>query len=100
MSVSVRMGEETTSAPPQKKWRRPVFLGISAFVAVAVIVAAHDVMLPFVLALVIAYVLTPLVAWVERFKVRRGAAILLVYVAVLGSFYLFVRLTAPRVGQE
>jgi predicted PurR-regulated permease PerM len=63
-------------------------------------VLAHEVMLPFVLALVIAYVLTPLVGWVEKKKIPRGAAVVLVYVVVLGAFALFARLTAPRVGQE
>jgi predicted PurR-regulated permease PerM len=73
---------------------------LSALAAVTVIVAASEVMLPFILALLIAYVLTPLVAWVERFRLRRGAAILLVYIVVLGTLGLFIRATAPRVGQE
>ncbi len=42
--------------------RRRLFLGASAAVAVLVVLIAHEVMLPFVLASVIAYVLTPLVA--------------------------------------
>jgi len=80
--------------------RHRLFLGISAAVAITVLALAHAVLLPFVLALVIAYVLTPLVAWVERKKVPRGGAIIVVYVVVLGSIGLFVRFTAPRVGQE
>jgi predicted PurR-regulated permease PerM len=80
--------------------RRPLFYAFSAAVVAVVVSLSHDVMLPFVLALVIAYVLTPLVAWVERRGVPRGAAIALVYVVVLGSIGLFGRLTAPRVGQE
>jgi predicted PurR-regulated permease PerM len=83
-----------------RAWRRPLLYGLTAAVVVLVVALAHDVMLPFVLALVIAYVLWPLVAWVETKKVPRGAAIILVYVAVLGSLGLFIRLTAPRVGQE
>ena len=80
--------------------RRPIFHALTAVVVVTVVTTAHEVMLPFVLALVIAYVLTPLVAWVEKKRVPRVGAILLVYVAVLGSLGLFGRLTAPRVGQE
>ena len=57
-------------------------------------------LLPFVLALVLAYVLMPLVSWVERWKMPRGAAIVLVYVVVLGSFWLFVRGAAPRMSHE
>jgi predicted PurR-regulated permease PerM len=86
--------------PPGSSWRRPAFYAVTGLVIGAVIVFAHEVMLPFVLALVIAYVLTPLVGWVEKQHVRRVAAILLVYVVVLGSLGLFVRLTAPRIAQE
>lgn len=80
--------------------RHTRFLLGSAAVVLAVIVLAHSVLLPFVLALVIAYVLTPLVAWVESRRVPRAAAIILVYVVVLGALGVFVRFTAPRVGQE
>jgi predicted PurR-regulated permease PerM len=83
-----------------KRVHRPLFLGATAALFFAVVALAHEVMLPFVLAIVIAYVLTPLVSWVERRKIPRGAAIILVYVVVLGTLYLFVRLTAPRVGHE
>src|SRR6516164_3968709 len=104
MSTPVRpdvRADERASAPSAgQRWRRPVFFALSGLVAAIVIVAARDVMLPFILALVIAYVLTPLVAWVERFRVRRGGAILIVYIVVLGSLGIFVRAAAPRVGQE
>ena len=89
------------STPPTgQRWRRPVFLAVVLTLAIAVVVAARDVILPFVLALVIAYVLTPLVAWVERKRVPRGASIILVYVVVLGTLGGGIRLIAPRVGQE
>ena len=80
--------------------RHTRFLVVSALIAVAVLVLAHSVLLPFVLALVIAYLLTPLVAWVESRKVSRAVAIILVYVLVLGTLAAFIRFTAPRVGQE
>lgn len=80
--------------------RQTIFLIVIGVMAAGILVLAHDVMLPFVLALVIAYLLTPLVVWVERKKVPRAAAIILVYVVVLGTVGTFVRFTAPRVGQE
>ncbi len=83
-----------------EKWRKPLLLGGAALVFALVVAVAHEVMTPFVMAMVIAYVLTPAVAWVERFRVRRGWAIVVVYVAVLGSLGVFARLAAPRVGQE
>src|SRR5450755_818875 len=82
------------------RWKRPLFYGLSASAFVAVVVLAHEVMLPFVLALVIAYVLTPAVLAVEKRGIKRGFAIILVYAVVLGSLGLFIRLAAPRVGEE
>ena len=63
-------------------------------------IAAHEVMMPFVMAVVIAYVLTPLVAAAERRKVPRPLAIVVVYAVVLGALVGFVRGTAPRITQE
>jgi predicted PurR-regulated permease PerM len=80
--------------------RHAIFLAVSALVVVLVIALAHAVLLPFVLALVIAYVLTPAVAWVERKRTPRPLAIVIVYVVVLGLLWTFVRTTAPRVGHE
>ncbi len=79
---------------------RPIFLGVSALAVVTVVVAAREVLLPFVLALVIAYVLTPLVAWFEKKKLKRPVAILLVYALVLGTLGGFVWAVAPRMGRE
>ncbi len=80
--------------------RRRLFLGTSAAIALLVVLVAHEVMLPFVLALVIAYVLTPLVSRLERRKVPRGVAILLVYAVVLATLGGFVRGIAPRIALE
>lgn len=80
--------------------RYAIFLGVSAALAVTVIVAARAVLLPFVLALIIAYVLTPLVAWVESRRVPRAGSIILVYVVVLGILGVFLRFTTPRVVME
>jgi predicted PurR-regulated permease PerM len=80
--------------------RRQVFLVATAVVAAAVMIAAHEVMLPFILAAVIAYVLTPLVALVEQRRVPRPVAVLIVYAVVLGSIGGFVRGVAPRIALE
>jgi predicted PurR-regulated permease PerM len=80
--------------------RRTIFLAVSAVCAGAVIIAARQVLLPFVLALVVAYVLTPAVRRVEQARVPRWAAILLVYAATLGSIGGFVALIVPRLVTE
>lgn len=79
---------------------RIVFLAISAAVVLAVLIWAREVLLPFILALIIAYVLTPLVARCERLRVPRVAAILLVYAVSIGSIYLGAAATFPRIYAE
>lgn len=80
--------------------QRTIFLAVSAACVIAVIVAARQVLLPFVLALVVAYVLTPAVRRVERARVPRWAAILLVYAVTLGLFGGFVAQIVPRLVTE
>jgi len=81
-------------------WKRRVFVGASAAISIAVMIAAHEVMLPFIMAAVIAYVLTPLVARVEQRRVPRPLAIVLVYAVVLGALGLGIRGATPRVAYE
>lgn len=80
--------------------QRRLFLALSAVLATALILAAHPILLPFVLALVVAYVLTPAVLRVERMRVPRWAAILLVYAVTLGAVGGFVSLIVPRLVAE
>jgi predicted PurR-regulated permease PerM len=85
----------------KQRWIRRGFLAAAGAAFLAVVVIAHEVLLPFVLAFVVAYVLWPLVAWAERrLRVKRAVAILLSYALVLGGAALFIRLAAPRVGAE
>jgi predicted PurR-regulated permease PerM len=91
---------ELSPPPRPPRWRRPLFLWTSAAVAVAVMIAAREVMLPFILAVVIAYVLTPLVATLERRKMSRGLAVVCVYALVLGSFSAFAWAISPRIAHE
>lgn len=79
---------------------RRVFLSVSAIAVIAVCIAAHAVMLPFVLALVVAYVLTPAVLRVERRGMPRWGAILLVYALTLGAIGGFIGIIVPRLISE
>jgi predicted PurR-regulated permease PerM len=85
---------------PSPDRRRQLLLWLSAAIAIVVMAIAHDVMLPFVLAMVIAYVLTPLVAAAERRKLHRGAAVVIVYLVVIGTGAGFLRAIAPRIALE
>lgn len=79
---------------------RVVFLAVSGAFVFAALWWAAEVTLPFIMALIIAYVLTPLVVLVERARVPRSLAIILVYVVTLGGIYLAVAAMAPRLYQE
>jgi predicted PurR-regulated permease PerM len=79
---------------------RIIFLSISGAVTVAVLLWAGEVLLPFILALIIAYVLTPLVARFERVRMPRAAAILLVYFVTIGVIYVSAAAIFPRVYVE
>jgi predicted PurR-regulated permease PerM len=79
---------------------RVIFLAVSGILVLCVLVWAREVLLPFLLALIIAYVLTPLVAFAERARVPRAAAILIVYALTLSGLYSSVALIAPRIQQE
>jgi predicted PurR-regulated permease PerM len=79
---------------------RIVFLSLSALVTVVVIVAARSVMLPFVLGVVVAYVLAPAVSRVERARVPRWVAILLVYAISLGAIGGSIGVMVPRLITE
>lgn len=100
------MNETNADVPvpdSQRGWtrRHVIFLSIAGACVVAIVAIAREVLLPFVLALVIAYVLTPLVALCERrLRLPRAASILLVYAVVLGSLYRGIAAAAPRLYLE
>jgi predicted PurR-regulated permease PerM len=79
---------------------RIVFLAVSGAFVLGVLIWSREVLLPFVLALIIAYVLTPLVALCERARVPRAAAILIVYAATFSVLYGSIALIAPRIQKE
>ena len=66
----------------------------------AFVIWASAVLLPFILGLIIAYVLTPLVARCERARLPRPAAILLVYAVTLSVIYFSIAAIAPRLYEE
>lgn len=90
--------EEQRAKPA--KHARTVFFAVSAGLFVAILFVAQGVLLPFLLAILVAYVLFPAVAWVEKRKLPRWAAILLVYLLLIGSMVGFAVLVVPRLFDE
>lgn len=85
---------------PKRVSRRHWLLAVTAIVAVLVLYAGREILLPFILALVIAYVFTPAVVWLEKKRIPRAVAILSIYAVTLGSMYGFFAVSAPRLVSE
>lgn len=79
---------------------RIVFLAVSGVAVLAVLFWTREVLLPFLLAGLTAYVLMPAVALCERARIPRGLSILIVYAVTIGSIYASVAAIAPRIGRE
>jgi len=99
--------ESATSTPgwvPQATRRRR-FFAIWIVVAVLLLALFRAVLLPFMLAIVVAYVLAPVVDALERIKlgtrhVPRWGAVVFVYVALLAVISTFVAVGVPRLAVE
>jgi len=102
VTVPVSVREPSSTRGGGGGWTRPrvVFLAVSSVAIVTLLVCVREVLLPFFLALIIAYVLAPLVERVERFRLPRAAAILIVYAVTLGSIYFSIAGIAPRIATE
>jgi len=85
---------------PPRLTRKQWVLTVFAIAVLAVLALSHEILLPFVLALVLAYVFTPSVLYLEKKRCPRWVAILGIYVVSLGSLYGFGRLAAPRIAAE
>ncbi|HEU4581608.1 MAG TPA: AI-2E family transporter [Polyangiaceae bacterium] len=100
------MGPPRDSDPPEIEigeiWgrRRIIFLTSSALFVLLVLWLTREVVLPFVLAVIIAYVFTPLVGWCERRGLRRAVSIIVVYLGTLAVASTSVALIAPRIYRE
>lgn len=74
---------------------------MNSLVSIAIIVAAlyfgRDLLVPLAFAILISFVLDPVVTWLKRFRIPRGAAVTLVVTAALGlivatGFFAFTQL--------
>lgn len=89
----------TSDTPPPFRYARPVFFALSGAALVTIVALGQSVLLPFLLAMVVAYVLFPLVVRVERFM-PRWVAILLVYTLTIGAMTGFGWAIIPRLFVE
>jgi predicted PurR-regulated permease PerM len=85
--------------------RRLIFATVSLSVIAAVIVASRAVLLPFVLGVLLAYVLHPVVGAITRLRVRgkavpRWVAVLGIYVTLIATLVVTLLAMTPRVVSE
>jgi predicted PurR-regulated permease PerM len=92
-------------ASQEARRRRIAFLAVTAAVAIGVLYAFREVLAPFMVALVVAYVFAPLVDWMEARsiagrRVPRWAAVLTLYVSLLGAMAASIAVGAPLLARE
>ncbi len=101
-SVLGSYGNEPPHIEYGEAWgrRRVAFLLISALFVLGVMWLTREVILPFILAIIIAYVFTPLVGWCERRGLHRAVSIIAVYLGTFAVLSTTVALIAPRIYRE
>lgn len=87
-------------ARPRSPYARTAFLSISAAAFAAIVLVGRAVILPFLLAVLLAYVIFPAVRQVERLRAPRWLAILLVYTVSIGAGVGFGFIVVPRLFEE
>lgn len=90
---------------PGSKKRRRWFLGISGLLVAIAVVSFRAVLLPFLLGLVLAYILSPLVSLGQQVRVRgelvpRWGVVLALYVTLVGMLIGLISFSAPRLASE
>jgi predicted PurR-regulated permease PerM len=92
-------------AGPGSRLRRRYFLIGSAVFALLVLFVAREVLLPFLFATVLAYVLSPVVDAGERLRVfgktpKRWAVVVVLYLCLISSLVTVLSFSLPRLAAE
>lgn len=90
---------------PGSRSRRIAFFAVTSALVVAILWVFRDILAPFLIALIVAYVFAPLVDLMERVRVAgrkppRWLAVLVLYVSLLGTMASAIALGAPLLGSE
>lgn len=99
----------TSSSPTPRggpeRWRRIAFLAATAALVLGILYAFREVLAPFAVAGIVAYVFAPLVDWMEARsvfgrRVPRWGAVLVLYVSLLGMLAASIAIGAPLLARE
>jgi predicted PurR-regulated permease PerM len=96
---------ELPPSGPGSRARRRFFLIGSAVVACVVLIVAREVLLPFLLAIVLAYVLSPVVDAGQRVRwfgrsAPRALVVVVLYICLLGGLAGVITFSVPRLATE
>jgi predicted PurR-regulated permease PerM len=83
----------------RRERNRLILVGLAAVVVVWLLVNSWDGLGPFIIALVLGYLMLPLVDLIARF-VPRAIAILLVYMVFIGAVWALVSWLFPLIGSQ
>jgi predicted PurR-regulated permease PerM len=96
-----RAPQRKSRATPAIRFERQMwFWLVAAVVLILALWLLSEILLPFVVGLVIAYLLTPIADRLERFGVNRMVASLLLVTIVVLAFLWAILLVAPLVGSQ
>lgn len=88
----------STDSSLWRKYWRPLFILIVVALAIWLVAASMAVLIPFLVGILLAYLLMPVVLWLEKLipprnkwqKARRAAAIIIVFIVFTGLCVLFM----------
>lgn len=104
-SASPSTEPDLPASGPGSRGRRRFFLISFALLVVLALVIARDVLLPFLFAIVLAYVLSPVVDAGERVRVfgrkpQRWSVVVALYLCLIGGLVAVVSFSVPRLAAE
>jgi len=104
-SLSPNPDPDMPAAGPGSRLRRRVFLFGFLLLTIVVVALARAVLLPFLLAIVVAYVLSPVVDAAERRRpfgrqLPRWAIVVVLYVGLIGGTVTVLVFSVPRLASE
>jgi predicted PurR-regulated permease PerM len=104
-SLSPNSDPDMPSAGPGSRLRRRIFLFGFLLLTIVVLIIARGVLLPFLFAIVVSYVLSPVVDAAERRRpfgrqLPRWAVVVLLYLCLIGGTVTVITFSVPRLASE
>ncbi len=105
MEPTERPSRIPSLGPPGSRRRRAIFFAVCGGLLLGILYAFREVLTPFALGLVLAYVLAPLAHALTRIRIGswhppKWIAVIVIYVALLGGLGTAITFGAPRVVAE